>query len=136
MCVCVCVCVRHLPKRLHTQFLTITFNDFLTHSLSMHHHPKCLTSHLIVCTATSLNFTSYGRAARIANGEGAVRGGRRELEQPFSFEKKRLKYANRPRSRLSAPLGGTEGVRKTNIHKDSEHRTPMNVLHYMKVHGT
>ena len=62
-----------------------------------------------------------------------MRGGRRELEQPFSFEKKRLKYANRPRSRLSAPLGGIEGVRKTNIHKDSEHRTPMNVLHQMKV---
>ena len=88
-----------------------------------------------MCTATSLNFTSYGRAERIANGEGAVSGGRRELEQPFSFEKKRLKYASRPRSRLSAPLGGTEVVMMTNIHKDSEHRTPMNVLHQMNVHG-
>lgn len=47
----------------------------------------------------------------MASGEGVVRGGRRELGPPSSLEKKRLKYASKPSSLLSAPL---EGIEKAN----------------------
>ena len=40
----------------------------------------------------------------MACGEGAVRGGRRELGPPSSSEKNRLKYTSRLKSLLSAPL--------------------------------
>ena len=112
-CVCVCVCcVCVLPVCKPVHICTSSQQTRVTNSLTINvHHTTQLTSHRIVCTATSLNFTSYGRAARIASGEGVVREGRRELGLPSFSEKKRLKYASKPSSLLSAPL---EGIEKPN----------------------